>query len=65
LVAAALQPELYSVVSIRDGMPSLGYLLAKPVEFEEAPELFCLDLYRLFDLNQIAALASPALITTR
>jgi hypothetical protein len=46
-------------------MPSLGYLLAKPVEFEEAPEIFCLDLYRLFDLNQIAALASPALITTR
>jgi len=65
LVAAALQPELYAAASIRDGIPSLGYLLAKPVEFEEAPELFCLDLYRQFDANQIAALASPVRITTK
>jgi dienelactone hydrolase len=65
LVAAALQPELYSTVSISDGMPSLGYLLEKPVEFEEAPELFCLDLYRQFDVSQIAALASPVRISTK
>jgi dienelactone hydrolase len=65
LTAAALQPELYSAVSISDGMQSLGYLLAKPVEFEEAPELFCLDLFRHFDVSQIAALASPARITLK
>ncbi len=65
LVAAALQPDLYSAVSIRDGMSSLGYLLAKPVEFKEAPELFCLDLYRQFDLKQIAALASPVVIAAK
>ncbi len=65
LTAAALQPELYSAVSVSDGMQSLGYLLAKPVEFEEAPELFCLDLYRQFDVSQIAALAAPAHVTMK
>jgi dienelactone hydrolase len=65
LTAAALQPELYSAVSVSDGIQSLGYLLEKPVEFEEAPELFCLDLFRHFDVSQIAALASPVHITMK
>lgn len=65
LVAAALQPELYSAVSVRDGMPSLEYLLTTPVEYEQAPELFCLDLYKQFDVSQIAALAAPARVTLK
>ena len=60
LAAAALEPELFSEVLIREGMPSLGYLLEKPVEFHQAPELFCFDLYKQFDMDRLAALAAPA-----
>jgi hypothetical protein len=41
-------------------MSSLAYLLEKPVEFHQAPELFCFDLYKQFDLDRLAALAAPA-----
>ena len=41
-------------------MPSLGFLLDTPVTFQDAPDLFCLDLYKLFDLDQLAAMAGPA-----
>jgi len=44
-------------------MPSLGYLLEAPVRFEEAPELFCLDLYKEFDLDRLAAVAAPTPVT--
>lgn len=57
LVAAALEPELFSEIVVRDGMKSLGYLLDKPVPFRSAPELFCLDLYKNFDLDRLALLA--------
>ena len=60
LAAAALEPELFSEVLIREGMPTLGYLLEKPVEFHQAPELFCFDLYKQFDMDRLAALAAPA-----
>ncbi|MCP5120582.1 MAG: hypothetical protein GY953_58055, partial [bacterium] len=53
-VAAALEPELFSEVVIHDGMPSLQYLLDKPVEFREAPDLFCFGLYKEFDLDRLA-----------
>jgi len=29
------------------------------VTFEEAPELFCLDLYKEFDLKRLAVIAAP------
>ncbi len=63
LIASALQPNLFSEVVIHEGMPSLGYLLAKPVEFQDAPDLFCLDLYKHFDLDRLAALAGPINLT--
>jgi hypothetical protein len=44
-------------------MPSLGYLLEVPVTFEAAPELFCLDLYKDFDLDRLAAVAAPTKVT--
>jgi hypothetical protein len=59
LVAAALQPDLFSEATVHDGMPSLGFLLEAPVTFGDAPELFCLDLYRDFDLDRLAAIAAP------
>ncbi len=57
LVAAALEPEMFSEVIIHNGMPSLLYLLDKPVPYEAAPDLFCLDLYKEFDLDRLAEMA--------
>jgi hypothetical protein len=62
LVAAALEPGLFSRVTVRNGMRSLRYALDLPVTFYQAPELFCLDLYKEFDLDQIAALAGQGKI---
>jgi len=56
LVAVALAPGLFSELVVRDGIQSLSYLLEKPVEFSEAPELFCLDLLKKFDLDRLNAL---------
>jgi hypothetical protein len=59
LIAAALEPGLFSSITVRDGQRSLSYLLDKPVEYAAAPDLFCLDLFRYFDLDRLAAIASP------
>ncbi len=60
LVAAGLEPDLFSEIVNRQGMRSLSYLFDLPVEFEQAPELFCLDLYKDFDVDSLEALAAPA-----
>ncbi len=59
LVAAALEPNTFSEIVVRDGMKSLGHVLDKPVEYIDAPDLFCLDLYKEFDVEALAALAAP------
>jgi hypothetical protein len=59
LVAAALEPTLFSEIVVRDGMTSLRHALDKPVEYLDAPDLFCLDLYKDFDVDTLAALAAP------
>ncbi len=63
-IAAALEPELFSEVVSHAATPSLGHLLDVPVAFREAPELFCLDLYKEFDLDRLAVLAGPTRVTT-
>jgi len=63
LVAAALDPDLFSDVVVHEGMPSLGFLLEAPITYEQAPELFCLDLYKDYDLDRLAALAAPARVS--
>jgi dienelactone hydrolase len=65
LVAAALEPGLFSEVRIDEGLSSLGFLLQGPVTFDQAPELFCLDLYKDFDLDRLAVLAAPARVVTQ
>jgi dienelactone hydrolase len=63
LVAASLEPNLFSEIKVRRGMHSLSYLLDLPVTFEQAPDLFCLDLYKHFDVDSLEALAAPAKVT--
>jgi len=60
LIAADMEPTLFSEVAIHEGMPSLRHLLDAPVKFESAPDLFCLDLYKEFDIDRLAVLAEPA-----
>jgi len=56
LAAEALEPALFDTVLVKDGMKSLRYLLDAPVTYEAAPELFCLDLFKEFDIEQLAQL---------
>ncbi len=57
LVAGALAPKLFSEIAVHDGLRSLGELLERPVKFEDAPDMFCRDLYKNFDLDSLARLA--------
>ena len=59
LVAASLEPHLFSTIENYGGMSSLAYLLDKPVHYEAAPDLFCLDLYKDFDIDLLRTLTSP------
>ena len=61
-VAAAIEPGTFSVINSRHAMESLSYLLDAPVAFRSAPDLFCLDLYKYFDIDSIAAIAAPTTI---
>ena len=65
LSAAALQSRLFSQLASWDGMHSLSFLLDKPVTYDVAPDLFCLDLYKNFDIDRLEALATPTEITER
>jgi dienelactone hydrolase len=62
-VAAALDPKAFTTLTTQNGMPSLAYLLDKPVPLRAAPDLFCLDLYKDFDIDSLSVLASPLTIT--
>jgi hypothetical protein len=44
-------------------MRSLSYALDRPVRFEQAPELFCLDLYKDFDIDRLEAMTAPAKVS--
>jgi cephalosporin-C deacetylase-like acetyl esterase len=57
LVAGALAPKLFAEISVHDGLRSLGELLERPVKFQEAPDMFCRDLYKYFDLDTLGRLA--------
>jgi hypothetical protein len=65
LVAAALHPELYSEVVTRGGIPTLDRILDSPLEPREAPELFCMNLYRSIDIDRLIAVAAPARVFNR
>ena len=58
-LSAALEPAVFAGIESRDWMGSLDYLLTNAVPFRSAPELFCLDLYRYFDLDRLSLMAEP------
>jgi len=62
LAAAALSPGLFSEAVVRQGVASLKQFLDAPLDYTKTPELFCLDLYKHFDVPSIAALARPTRI---
>jgi dienelactone hydrolase len=64
LAAVALEPQLFSAVEISGGLHSLGFLL-DAVPLRSAPELFCLDLYKEFDLDHFRAMAAPATVSEK
>jgi dienelactone hydrolase len=61
-VAAALDPSAIHSITSRHGMKSLAHLLDAPVAFRSAADLFCLDLYKEFDIDSITALSAPTVI---
>jgi hypothetical protein len=61
-VAAATEPGLFSTIASQHAMKSLGYVLDTPVAYRAAPDLFCLDLYKYFDIDSISAIAEPTKI---
>lgn len=63
LLAAAIEPEWFSEVQGNDVMDSLRFLLDSPVPYRSAADLFCLDLYKYFDIDGLTALAAPVKFT--
>jgi hypothetical protein len=59
LTASALAPRLFSEAAVQGGVHSLSYFLDKPVSYDKFPDLFCLDLYKDFDLDRIIVMAEP------
>jgi len=59
LVASAMAPGLIAEIEVRGGIRTLGVLLEKPVAYQAAPDLFCRDLYRAFDIDRLEKLAAP------
>ena len=58
-----MQPHLFRSVAIHQGIHSLGELLDKSVSSDDVPDVFCLDLYKDFDLDILKTLAEPATVT--
>ncbi|PYV94638.1 MAG: hypothetical protein DMG86_22790 [Acidobacteria bacterium] len=65
LVASSIEPAMFSEVWIGEGIRSLAYLLDTPVAYRTASDLFCLDLYKEFDLDLLALVAEPAKVSYR
>jgi dienelactone hydrolase len=64
LIASDLASNLFSAISIHSGMHSFAYLLDQPIHYDAAPDLFCLDLYKDFDIDQLEQLSAPTRINS-
>ena len=63
MVAAALEPVLFSALESRHSISTLMDVFDHPLTYREAPELMCLDLYHDFDFNTLTAMALPVRVT--
>ena len=59
LAAAALTPQAFASIESQGSIESLDDLLKRGIPFRAAPELFCLDFYKYFDLDRLALMAVP------
>lgn len=62
VTSAALEPAVFARIESRHWMGSLDYLLKNSVPYRSAPELFCLDLYKYFDLESLSLMAIPTAV---
>ena len=62
IISAAIVPELYSSIEARHAIGSLGDLFTHPLDYHDAQEVMCLDLYRDFDFNTLRLIAAPVQI---
>jgi len=58
MVASALEPELFSALKLRESIRSLIDVFNHPSNYQNAPEITCLDLFRDFDFNLFEVMAS-------
>jgi dienelactone hydrolase len=65
LLAVALDPGLFSEFLARKGMTSFGYLLDLPVSSDDAADLFCLDLYKDFNIDELEAMCGAVRVSRR
>ncbi len=59
LVAAAIEPEAITSVSLQGALGSLKQVIEDDQSVNQAPELFCFGLLKEFDIKDIVALAGP------
>jgi dienelactone hydrolase len=62
VTSAALEPAVFARIESRHWMGSMDYLLKNSVPYRSAPELFCLDLYKYFDLESLSLMAIPTAV---
>lgn len=63
LVAAAIEPEAISSVSLQGALGSLKQIIEDNQSVNQAPELFCFGLMKEFDIKDIVALAGQDKVT--
>jgi dienelactone hydrolase len=62
LISAAIEPGLFAQINVHQGMKDLGYLLQRPVMYYDAPDMFCLDLYKDFDIDRLIAITKARVL---
>lgn len=56
LAAGAISPASFSEIVSHNGLDSLQEVLDRPIRHLDAPDLFCFDLLRGFDIDRLTAL---------
>ena len=56
LLAAALEPDLFNNLTVYGNISSLALLAEKPVNYDDAPSLFCFGLLEVTDIPQLVGL---------